>query len=112
MGRNRPGGGAVRGSNTSPVDPIRPPAVRPESVHAIGIAGLHAVGIGSCIERHVAGAVEATAAHLALRRDGQHIVFLDAVIETMRHIRPPGRDMRFRCRETGPGALPVDFVEP
>ncbi len=74
-----------------------------------------------CIERNTMGAIKAiNAAYLALRGDGQHIVSLDAVIETMRQT---GRDMRSKYKETslgglavnvsgnGVGALPVNFVE-
>ena len=117
----------MRGSNTSPADPTRPLAARRDPTQAIGVTGLHAI----CIEqpgptgdtagglvhalrigRHAAGAVEATAAHLALRRDGQHIVFLDAVAGTTRQtVRRPGRDTP-PCRgETSPGAPPVNVVD-
>ncbi len=70
-----------------------------------------------CIERNTMGAVKAiNAAYLALRGDGQHIVSLDAVIETMRQT---GRDMRSKYKETSlgglavnvSGGLPVNFVE-
>ncbi len=69
-----------------------------------------------CIERNTMGAVKAiNAAYLALRGDGQHIVSLDAVIETMRQT---GRDMRSKYKETSLGGLaaivahlPVNFVE-
>ena len=69
-----------------------------------------------CIERNTMGAIKAiNAAYLALRGDGQHIVSLDAVIETMRQT---GRDMRSQYKETSlgglavvAGVLPVNFVE-
>ncbi len=70
-----------------------------------------------CIERNTMGAVKAiNAAYLALRGNGQHIVSLDAVIETMRQT---GRDMRSQYKETSlgglavnvSGGLPVNFVE-
>jgi L-serine dehydratase len=69
-----------------------------------------------CIERNTMGAIKAiNAAYLALRGDGQHIVSLDAVIETMRQT---GRDMQARYKETSLGglavavpALAVNFVE-
>ena len=69
-----------------------------------------------CIERNTMGAVKAiNAAYLALRGDGQHIVSLDAVIETMRQT---GDDMRSKYKETSLGGLaaivahlPVNFVE-
>ncbi|MCQ8278547.1 L-serine ammonia-lyase [Acetobacteraceae bacterium KSS8] len=58
-----------------------------------------------CIERNTMGAVKAiNAAYLALRGDGQHIVSLDAVIETMRQT---GDDMRSKYKETSLGGLAV-----
>ncbi len=62
-----------------------------------------------CIERNTMGAVKAvTAARLALRGDGTHLVSLDAVIETMRQT---GNDMRSKYKETSLGGLAVNFVE-
>lgn len=62
-----------------------------------------------CIERNTMGAVKAvTAARLALRGDGTHVVSLDAVIETMRQT---GNDMRSKYKETSLGGLAVNFVE-
>ncbi len=62
-----------------------------------------------CIERNTMGAVKAiNAAYLALQGDGQHIVSLDAVIETMRQT---GNDMRSKYKETSLGGLAVNVVE-
>ena len=62
-----------------------------------------------CIERNTMGAVKAiNAAYLALQGDGQHIVSLDAVIETMRQT---GNDMRSKYKETSQGGLAVNVVE-
>ena len=59
-----------------------------------------------CIERNGMGAIKAvSAASLALRGDGQHIVSLDACIETMRQT---GRDMDARYKETSLGGLAVN----
>ena len=52
------------------------------------------------------GAIKAvSAASLALRGDGQHIVPLDAAIETMRQT---GRDMSEKYKETSLGGLAVN----
>ena len=62
-----------------------------------------------CIERNTMGAVKAiNAAHLALQGDGEHIVSLDSVIETMRQT---GEDMRSQYKETSLGGLAVNVVE-
>ena len=59
-----------------------------------------------CIERNGLGAIKAvSAASLALRGDGQHLVSLDACIETMRQT---GRDMDHRYKETSLGGLAVN----
>lgn len=59
-----------------------------------------------CIERNGLGAIKAvSAASLALRGDGQHLVSLDACIETMRQT---GRDMDARYKETALGGLAVN----
>ncbi len=59
-----------------------------------------------CIERNGLGAIKAvSAASLALRGDGQHIVSLDACIETMRQT---GRDMDAKYKETSLGGLAVN----
>ena len=62
-----------------------------------------------CIERNAFGAVKAiNAASLALRGDGEHIVSLDQVIETMMRT---GRDMSTKYKETSQGGLAVSFPE-
>jgi L-serine dehydratase len=62
-----------------------------------------------CIERNAFGAVKAvTAASLALRGDGKHVVPLDTCIETMRQT---GLDMSDRYKETSTGGLAVNVVE-
>jgi len=59
-----------------------------------------------CIERNGLGAIKAvSAASLALRGDGQHLVPLDAVIETMRQT---GQDMHEKYKETSLGGLAVN----
>jgi L-serine dehydratase len=62
-----------------------------------------------CIERNAVGAAKAiTAASLALRGDGVHLVSLDVAIETLRQT---GRDMDGRYKETGLGGLAVNLPE-
>ena len=59
-----------------------------------------------CIERNGLGAIKAvSAASLALRGDGQHLVSLDVCIETMRQT---GRDMHEKYKETSLGGLAVN----
>jgi L-serine dehydratase len=59
-----------------------------------------------CIERNGLGAIKAvSAASLALRGDGLHLVSLDACIETMRQT---GRDMDAKYKETSLGGLAVN----
>lgn len=59
-----------------------------------------------CIERNGLGAIKAvSAASLALRGDGTHLVPLDACIETMRQT---GEDMSERYKETSLGGLAVN----
>jgi len=59
-----------------------------------------------CIERNGLGAIKAvSAASLSLRGDGQHLVPLDACIETMRQT---GRDMHEKYKETSLGGLAVN----
>ena len=59
-----------------------------------------------CIERNALGAIKAvSAASLALRGDGQHLVSLDACIETMRQT---GVDMHEKYKETSLGGLAVN----
>jgi L-serine dehydratase len=62
-----------------------------------------------CIERNGMGAVKAVAAaSLAGLGDGEHVVPLDAAIETMRQT---GRDMDERYKETSLGGLSVSLPE-
>jgi L-serine dehydratase len=59
-----------------------------------------------CIERNGLGAIKAvSAASLALRGDGRHLVSLDAAIETMRQT---GADMSVKYKETALGGLAVN----
>jgi L-serine dehydratase len=59
-----------------------------------------------CIERNGLGAIKAvSAASLALRGDGIHLVPLDSAIETMRQT---GRDMHAHYKETSLGGLAVN----
>ncbi len=62
-----------------------------------------------CIERNGLGAIKAvSAASLALRGDGSHLVSLDACVETMRQT---GRDMNSKYKETSLGGLAVNVPE-
>ncbi len=62
-----------------------------------------------CIERNAVASVKAiTAARMALRGDGTHVVSLDKVIKTM---RDTGRDMKVKYKETARGGLAVNVVE-
>ena len=59
-----------------------------------------------CIERNGLGAIKAvSAASLALRGDGTHLVSLDACIKTMKET---GRDMSEKYKETSLGGLAVN----
>ncbi len=59
-----------------------------------------------CIERNAMGAIKAvSAASIALRGDGTHLVPLDACIETMRQT---GMDMSEKYKETSLGGLAVN----
>ena len=59
-----------------------------------------------CIERNGLGAIKAvSAASLALRGDGTHMVPLDACIETMRQT---GEDMSHKYKETALGGLALN----
>jgi L-serine dehydratase len=59
-----------------------------------------------CIERNGLGAIKAvSAASLALRGDGTHVVPLDACVETLRQT---GRDMADAYKETSLGGLAVN----
>jgi L-serine dehydratase len=67
------------------------------------VAGLVQV---PCIERNALGAIKAvSAASLAMRGDGRHLVPLDAAIETMRQT---GADMNTHYKETSLGGLAVN----
>ncbi len=60
-----------------------------------------------CIERNGLGCIKAvSAASLALRGDGSHLVPLDAAIETMRQT---GEDMSDKYKETALGGLAVNI---
>lgn len=62
-----------------------------------------------CIERNAMGAIKAvSAASLALRGDGVHLMPLDNCIETMRQT---GLDMNARYKETATGGLAVNLPE-
>ncbi len=62
-----------------------------------------------CIERNGLGAIKAvSAASLALRGDGHHLVSLDACIKTMKET---GRDMSEKYKETSLGGLAVNVPE-
>jgi L-serine dehydratase len=62
-----------------------------------------------CIERNGLGAIKAvSAASLALRGDGTHVVPLDACIETLRQT---GRDMDEKYKETSRGGLAVNLPQ-
>ena len=62
-----------------------------------------------CIERNGLGAIKAvTAASLALRGDGKHLVSLDACIRTMRET---GADMSTKYKETSLGGLAVNVPD-
>jgi len=61
-----------------------------------------------CIERNAFGAIKAIgAASLALHGDGNHVVSLDAVIETMRQT---GIDMGSKYKETSQGGLAANVT--
>lgn len=61
-----------------------------------------------CIERNSMGAIKAiNAVRLALASDGEHIVSLDAVIETMRQT---GHDLQSKYKETSIGGLAAAVV--
>uniref|UniRef100_UPI0026071DB7 L-serine ammonia-lyase, iron-sulfur-dependent, subunit alpha n=1 Tax=Acidocella sp. TaxID=50710 RepID=UPI0026071DB7 len=62
-----------------------------------------------CIERNAFGAIKAiSAASLAKRGDGSHLVSLDQVIATMRQT---GADMNSKYKETSLGGLAANFIE-
>ncbi|WP_339131722.1 L-serine ammonia-lyase [Streptomyces sp. f51] len=62
-----------------------------------------------CIERNGMAAVKAvTAARMAMRGDGSHLVSLDKVIKTMKET---GADMSVKYKETARGGLAVNIIE-
>ncbi|MCP5464534.1 MAG: L-serine ammonia-lyase [Deltaproteobacteria bacterium] len=62
-----------------------------------------------CIERNAMGAAKAVnAARMALSSDGNHMISLDRVIETMRQT---GKDMMSKYKETSQGGLAINYVE-
>lgn len=70
------------------------------------VAGLVQV---PCIERNGFGAIKAfTAASLALRGSGHHIMTLDACISAMKHT---GEEMSHKFKETSLGGLAVSITE-
>lgn len=88
----------------------------PQVENAAEIAVEHSLGLTCdpvggfvqvpCIERNAVGAVKAiSAASLALRGDGRHLVSLDVAVETMRQT---GRDMNHKYKETSLGGLAVN----
>jgi len=63
-----------------------------------------------CIERNTMGVVQAVnAAKLALAGDGEHIVSLDEVIDSM---RKTGEDMMVKYKETSQGGLAISVKLP
>ena len=61
-----------------------------------------------CIERNAMGAVKAiNAASLALAGDGEHVVFFDTCVETMRQT---GLDMMHKYKETSEGGLAANVA--
>ena len=62
-----------------------------------------------CIERNTMGAIKAiNAARLAMRGDGNHLISLDKVINTM---HKTGKDMMLHYKETSLGGLAVNMPE-
>ncbi|GAB2519037.1 L-serine ammonia-lyase [Microbulbifer agarilyticus] len=62
-----------------------------------------------CIERNAMASIKAiSAARMALRGDGEHLVSLDKVIRTM---RDTGRDMQDKYKETARGGLAVNVID-
>lgn len=98
---------AVMGGNNSQIENAAEIALE----HHLGMTCDPAAGLVQvpCIERNGLGAVKAvTAAALALRGDGSHIIPLDNCIETMRQT---GMDMSDRYKETSQGGLAVNLPE-
>ncbi|WP_025563431.1 L-serine ammonia-lyase [Psychromonas sp. SP041] len=62
-----------------------------------------------CIERNAIGAIKAiNAVQMAMRGDGNHIISLDKVINTM---KITGRDMSSKYKETSKGGLAINTIE-
>jgi L-serine dehydratase len=62
-----------------------------------------------CIERNAVGAIKAiTAARMALRSNGTHLVSLDDAIATMRRT---GADMHSKYKETAQGGLALTLAQ-
>ncbi|GMG87415.1 L-serine ammonia-lyase [Biformimicrobium ophioploci] len=62
-----------------------------------------------CIERNAMASIKAiSAARMAMRGDGNHLVSLDKVIKTM---RDTGKDMQDKYKETSRGGLAVNVIE-
>lgn len=62
-----------------------------------------------CIERNAMASIKAiNAARLAIRGNGEHLVSLDKVIQTM---RDTGADMQTKYKETSLGGLAVSVIE-
>lgn len=98
---------AVMGGNNDQIENAAEIALE----HHLGMTCDPAAGLVQvpCIERNGLGAVKAvTAAALALRGDGSHIIPLDNCIETMRQT---GMDMSDRYKETSQGGLAVNLPE-
>lgn len=98
---------AVMGGNNKQIENAAEIALE----HHLGMTCDPAAGLVQvpCIERNGLGAVKAvTAAALALRGDGSHIIPLDNCIETMRQT---GMDMSDRYKETSQGGLAVNLPE-
>lgn len=98
---------AVLGGNPMQVENAAEIAVE----HHLGLTCDPVAGLVQipCIERNaIAASTAVAAAQLALNGDGQHIVTLDTVIETMRQT---GVDMDDRYKETSMGGLAVNVVE-
>ncbi|MDA0684077.1 MAG: L-serine ammonia-lyase [Bacteroidetes bacterium] len=98
---------AIRGGSVAQVENAAEIALE----HHLGltcdpVAGLVQV---PCIERNGFGAIKAfTAASLALRGSGHHVMTLDACISAMKHT---GEEMSHKFKETSLGGLAVSITE-
>jgi len=62
-----------------------------------------------CIERNAIGAIKAiNAVQMAMRGDGNHVISLDKVINTM---KITGQDMSLKYKETSQGGLAINAIE-